>query len=413
MDARDLALAGRTLATTQSVAPVATFLLDVDKEVVTNLTPSLRKLWGIAPNAAQAKLSEFIQRIHPDDRERVAAIRQSALESKEPYGFEYRMIRDDGEVRHIRTEGQFFYDAQSGLVRNVGVVIDITEQLRAAEGVERIVHSQVLSPEAERLLVERREIQSGLRGALDRDEFELYFQPIVDARSLALIGAEALIRWNHPQLGLVPPNVFLPAAEHAGLMEEIDSWVVRRACSDAASLLQFGITLRIGVNVTAHSLTTSRFTRIFERALNASDVSPRNFVVEINEQALLVGDGEVRNTLSTMRQAGVTVALDDFGTGYNTLSYLKQFPIDGIKIDRSFVLDLEEYPYSRALCCGILAFASELGLYVTAEGVETAAQEQFLRAQGCNALQGHLYGHPTSRADFASRLERVSVLRVS
>jgi PAS domain S-box-containing protein len=410
--ARDLARAQRTLATAHSVAPMATFLLDIDREV-TELTPSLRRLWGLGPDATHARLVDFLQRIHPDDRDSVAAIRAQALETKQPYGFEYRMIRDDGEIRHIRTEGQFFYDTQSGLVRNVGVVVDITEQLHAAEAVERILRNEVLTPEGERLLVERRHLQSGLRGALDRDEFELYFQPIVDARNLTLLGAEALIRWHHPQLGIVPPNVFLPAAEDAGLMIEIDSWVLRHVCDDVAALLRYRIPLRVGVNVTAHSLVASNFTATLERSLAASGATPSALVVEINEQALLADNERVRTTLAALHRAGVAIALDDFGTGYNTLSYLKRYPIDGIKIDRSFVSDLEEYPYSKAVCSGILALASELGLDVVAEGVETEAQEEFLRAQGCDALQGHLYGHPVPRDEFADRLEKLRALRVS
>jgi diguanylate cyclase (GGDEF)-like protein/PAS domain S-box-containing protein len=556
-----LAEAQRALQSAQSTAPMATFLLDVDKEV-TALTPALRKLWGLPPNATHAYLSDFLQLVHPDDRERVAEARGAALRNLSSYGFEYRMIRDDGELRYLRTEGQFFYDAQAATTRNVGVVVDITNHLRAAEAIQEILgrdrltglldgtsfaelvrsavtdrdarfcvimfrvaqfseivqvhgmsggHTALLEiakrlrkirrkgerfarvggeefgmmtpfrdgdaqpavarieealskpisvgsetiackavfgvsvfpddatdeslivkatlamshaaeraasnvehyrPEMDRLVAERRLMQMSLRGALERDEFEMYFQPIVDARTLAVIGAEALLRWNHPTLGVVPPAVFLPAAEEAGLMKEIDAWVLRHASIHASEMVQSGIPLRIAINLTAHSLLSSNFEAVLKEVLESTQVSPHALAVEITEQTMLADRAQAQSALALLRSNGIRVALDDFGTGYNTLGYLKINPIDVVKIDRTFVSDIEEYPYSRSICSGVLALASELGLDVIAEGVETKAQEEFLRAHGCSALQGNLYGHAMPRERFAKRLNE-GALRVS
>ncbi len=548
---RDLVDAHDKPPSTQSIVPMATFVYDVDNDVI-EVTPLIQRLWSLPEGIKQARMDDILRHIHPDDRQRIVAVRAEALRKHKHYSFEYRLVREDGEIRYIQAEGQFYYDPQAGAVRNVGAAIDITDHLRTAEALQdvlardrltglvdrgtfadlvleatrqhdprpfaivafdlcdfcdlneihgtaagdevlrtlarrflgisrsgeryariggdefaailRVSQAEVTDalvtiestlaepiavgeefvrckatfgfscfpsdandeslivkaslamaqakapgaqaakryhPEMERLIAERRHMETHLHGALERDEFEMYYQPIVDSKTLTLIGAEALLRWNHPTLGVVPPNYFLPAADEAGLMRQVDAWVLHHACADIAELLRARVPLRVGINVTAHVLLSSAFETLLEEALRSSGAPADTIVVEITEQALLADRAQAQGALSLLRRLGVSVALDDFGTGYNTLSYLKIFPIDGIKIDRSFVSDLEQYPYSRSVCSGILALASELGLYVIAEGVETKGQEAFLRAQGSDALQGNLYGQPMPKERFA------------
>ncbi len=269
---------------------------------------------------------------------------------------------------------------------------------RGARGTQRY------QPEMERMHAERRHLQMSLHSALDRDEFELYYQPIVDGKSLAMVGAEALIRWNHPSLGIIPPGAFLPAAEDALLLQAIDEWVLRHVTQEAAAFHKRRNGLRVAFNLTAHSLLSPKFGNVIRDVLGESGTPRDVLVAEITEQALLADHVHALASLTALRDAGVSIALDDFGTGYNTLSYLRMYPIETIKIDRSFISDLERYPYSRSVCSGILALASELGLHVVAEGVETEGQQEFLRSLGCELLQGYLYGRPMPRADFLQLL---------
>ncbi len=273
---------------------------------------------------------------------------------------------------------------------------------------------QRFGPEMHNALVRQHQLGSGLRRAIDLEQFELVYQPIVDGRSLRARSGEALIRWNHPELGTVPPGAFLPASQEMGLMREIDAWVMRRACTDLAEMLrQTRGPKRISVNVSAQFLLSPEFKDVVDEALRASAVTPSLLAVEITEQALLGDQSQALDVLTWLRGRGVIVALDDFGTGYNTLSYLKLYPIDTIKIDRSFVSDIESLPYSRSVCSGIVAFAAELGLRVIAEGVETKAQEEFLLSLGCAQLQGFLYGKPMSKNAFMRTFDAAPVARAS
>lgn len=529
---------------------MATFSLDLESDTC-DLTPALRMLWGLDESATRFRLNEFLERVHPDDRQRVADARSQAIRTHNPYHIEYRMIRANGDLRYLRSDGQFIYDANGRAVRNIGAMLDITDQANAQLTIDHLLGHDKLTglldrdrfleqvhiaaspasksepfvvavfnldrftainesfgssggdtllkavgerladlaldgeafgriggdefagllrrdggdadagiarvraileepvaigaakvtpaatfgtsvfpndasdeslvvkaclamaqlknrgtqgaahyhPEMERMLAERRHLQMSLHGALDRNEFELYLQPIVEARSLAVCGAELLLRWNHPSLGVVPPGAFLPAAEDAGLSQAIDMWVLRRALREAATIgVSHGI--RICFNITAHSLLSTSFASALGDALAERSIASGTLVAEITEQALLADHAQARASLSLLNEAGVSIALDDFGTGYNTLSYLRMFPISTIKIDRSFVADIERYAYSRSVCAGILAFASQLGLRVVAEGVETEGQQEFLRSTGVDMLQGFLYGRPMRRAQF-------------
>lgn len=243
----------------------------------------------------------------------------------------------------------------------------------------------------------RYELETSLRSAVANQEFRLYYQPIVGRSKLDIIGVEALIRWDHPRLGLQTPDSFLPAARDIGIMSQIDAWALTRACSDGAALRRLaGPSLNINVNISAEALARADFVRTLQTALLTSGLPAENLVLEITEQSLIVDEPQTARKLAAIRSMGVKISIDDFGTGYNALSYLKAYPVDSIKIDRSFVFDLETSSFSRGVCSGMLSLAKNLNLRVVAEGVETMQQAQFLRTLGVEEMQGFLFGRPAA-----------------
>jgi len=238
----------------------------------------------------------------------------------------------------------------------------------------------------------RIEVENGLRRAIELDEFELHYQPIVDMGSGRVRGCEALLRWRHPERGLVSPATFIPIAEDSFLIVAIGRWVLQQAARDLARWRAEGHTdLTVSVNVSARQLLDVGLLDDVVEALAASGVPGSALVIELTESALVVNPDEVQATLSSLRSLGCGLAVDDFGTGYSALSYLRRFPVTIVKIDRSFV----SLPgVDTALVSAILAMAKALGLSVIAEGVETLEQESALLALGCRSAQGYRYGKP-------------------
>lgn len=233
-------------------------------------------------------------------------------------------------------------------------------------------------------------VESALKGALEREEFHLAYQPVVSTRGRGVDCVEALLRWTHPQLGFVSPAEFIPIAEDAGLITSIGEWVLRKACADIGP--QEG--LRVSVNVSAAQLLRMNLAQTVRLALAASGLPPARLQLEITETALIRNEQLAASFLDEMEALGVDVALDDFGVGYSSLSYLRRFKVRGLKIDRSFTQDLESSPKARALARAIVDMARALDLKVTAEGVETQSQALALSAEGCDALQGYLFARP-------------------
>jgi diguanylate cyclase (GGDEF)-like protein/PAS domain S-box-containing protein len=248
----------------------------------------------------------------------------------------------------------------------------------------------------ERLMLENR-----LWQALEQNEFELYLQPQIELATQRIIGAEALLRWHHPELGMVGPDRFIPIAEESGLILPLGDWVLQRACAMLASWRTPGLEhLRLAVNLSARQCHGPGLLPQLDKLLRDHGIDPALLELEITESAAMQDPERSRALLNELRSRGIKVAIDDFGTGYSSLSYLKLFEIDRIKIDRGFVKDIESDPNDAVIVAATIALAHSLGLGVVAEGVETEAQRDFLRAKLCDEAQGYLFARPMPVAQF-------------
>jgi diguanylate cyclase (GGDEF)-like protein/PAS domain S-box-containing protein len=241
----------------------------------------------------------------------------------------------------------------------------------------------------------RTAIEKRLRTAIDEEAFELFYQPQVDIRSGRIQGVEALIRWNDDDLGPIPPDEFIPIAEASGLIVPIGEWVLREACAQAASWLGQGHPpLHMAINISPPHFENEILLESMGQVLFDTGLPPNQLVVEITENAFSADPDAIRRTLRELKRLGVQVALDDFGTGYSSLSYLKRFPVDILKIDRSFVRDVVLDADDAAITEGMVSMARALRLQVVAEGVETEKQRAFLEGIGCESMQGYLFSPP-------------------
>lgn len=253
--------------------------------------------------------------------------------------------------------------------------------------------------------LERLEIENDLRVALKQDDFELHYQPQYDLSEGRLTGAEVLIRWRHRELGLVPPDKFIPIAESTGLIVPIGNWVLREACFQAKAWQDQGLQIgRIGVNVAGLQVQSGDIVNQVTRALEESGLHPQCLEIEITESFIMRRTDQAINTLKALRSLGVALAIDDFGTGYSSLSYLKQLPIHKLKVDRSFVKDIPSETNDEAIARAVIALGRSMQLKVIAEGVETEEQELFLRQEGCHEVQGYYYSRPLLQGEFVELL---------
>jgi diguanylate cyclase (GGDEF)-like protein len=253
--------------------------------------------------------------------------------------------------------------------------------------------------------VERRvQLEHDLRGAWDRGEMSVAYQPIFSLADGRCTGAEALLRWEHPQLGMVPPSVFVEVAEQAGLIEGLGRRVLEHACLDAAAWQQPGKPKPfISVNISPRQLRSGELPDVVQHALRSSGLAPEQLHLELTETAVLSDEGQASALLTRVRGTGVKVWLDDFGTGFSGLSHLRRVPVDGVKIDRSFVADVLRDPDDLALTSAIIAMAHSLGITVVAEGIETEGQYAILRERGCDQGQGFWLGRPMSADDLGKK----------
>ena len=244
-------------------------------------------------------------------------------------------------------------------------------------------------------------LENDLRRALARGELRVHYQPIVDAKSGKVSGHEALVRWQHPERGLLPPSEFIQVAEDTGLILKIGEWVLQEACR-WATFVGVERNMPVSVNLSARQFNDPKLVQLVARALKDTGLPAHLLTLEITESTAMQQTDVTLGTLRRLKELGVSIAIDDFGTGYSSFSYLKLFPVNSLKIDRSFISEVERDGDNRAIVAAIIALAQVLGLKVVAEGVETEAQKQFLRGFGCEQVQGYLTGRPLD-ADAAAK----------
>jgi EAL domain-containing protein (putative c-di-GMP-specific phosphodiesterase class I) len=253
--------------------------------------------------------------------------------------------------------------------------------------------------------VERLTLESSLRLALDKQQLFLVYQPKMDIATGRITGLEALLRWQHPELGLVPPDKFIRIAENSGLILPIGEWVLRSACSQARKWQDEGLpAVTVAVNVSAVQFRQEGFCELVKRVLHETRLTPQYLELELTESLLLANADVVFSVLQELKAMGLTLAIDDFGTGYSSLSYLKQFPVSKLKIDRSFVRDVAMNPDDVAITTAIISMAKSLNLKVIAEGVENEPQMSFLREHLCDEIQGYYFSKPLTVDKVADKL---------
>ena len=243
-------------------------------------------------------------------------------------------------------------------------------------------------------LQEQLSLQHDLRHALERGELQLHYQPKIDARQGRLQGVEALLRWQHPTRGMVGPNVFIPIAERFGLINGLGNWVIEESCRQMRVWADEGLSMNVAINLSVHQLRTEELVPRIESALARYQVMPSQLLCEITESVAMEDIESTQRAFEALSRIGVYLSIDDFGTGYSSLSYLRQLPARQLKIDRSFVADIEVRPDARAIVGAVIQLAHQLGLRVVAEGVETEGQRDILLVLQCDELQGYLLARP-------------------
>jgi diguanylate cyclase (GGDEF)-like protein len=308
---------------------------------------------------------------------------------------------------------ELFVTASIGLSLSPGDGQDADMLLKNAEmamysAKQRGRHSyEFFSGEMNAHALERLTLENQLRRAVEREELVLYYQPKVDIATQRITGAEALVRWKHPELGMIVPAKFIPIAEDTGLIVEIGQWVLRAACQQARAWTDAGLPpLTIAVNVSSAQFNQRKVWHAVRGALERSNLPPGRLVLELTESILMPNAESSIEMLYELKEMGVKLALDDFGTGYSSFSYLSRFPLDELKIDRSFVSGLPVERDSIAIVGAIIALARELELKVVAEGVETREQLQFLRSRHCQEYQGYLCSRPAPAEAFANLVRK-------
>jgi predicted signal transduction protein with EAL and GGDEF domain len=244
-------------------------------------------------------------------------------------------------------------------------------------------------------LLERRAIEGDLRAALEKNELTLHYQPQVSLSTKRIIGMEALLRWNHPERGNISPATIIPIAETSGLMRMLTEWVLRTACQDALNWKP----LKVAVNLSPSLFLQDQISALVRGVLKETGLPAERLELEITEEVLMSETDRILVALQELKDVGVSIAMDDFGTGYSSLSYLHKFPFDKIKIDRSFVNEIDENPAAKEIVRAIINIGRALKMHVNAEGVEREEEAELLQLEGCEEIQGYLYGRPMVKDD--------------
>jgi diguanylate cyclase (GGDEF)-like protein len=288
--------------------------------------------------------------------------------------------------------GIAMFPADGSDVQTLTKNADIAMYLAKADGKNgfRFFTKEVKTQSIERLILE-----TCLLHALERNELALHYQPKVDLATGQITGVEALLRWTHPDFGLLPPKQFIPLAEETGLIVPIGRWVLKEACAQNMAWQRQGLSpIAMAVNLSPRQFADERLLKDIDDALSASGMSPKFLQLEVTESMVMQNVPRAIQLLDAIQSRGIRLAIDDFGTGYSSMSLMKQFPIDTIKIDRSFVRDLSIRSEDQAIAQAIISMGKALGMTVVAEGVETVEQEAFLRDHACDEMQGFLFSRP-------------------
>lgn len=336
----------------------------------------------------------------PED---AAVVAQKVIDAiQEPFA-----IGDD-EVRLTTSIGVAMYpadgeDPETLLANADGTMYRVKESGGAAY--------QFCSASIGRRTLGRMSLEESLRHALERNELVVFYQPQVDANTGAVLAVEALVRWRHPEAGILEPGGFISLAEYTGLIIPIGEWVLREACRQVCEWNEKGFNLRVGVNVSARQFHQRDFLGVIDRALLETKLEPGRLELEITETMAMQKSERTIAMLTSLRDRGIGIALDDFGTGQSSLTYIRRFPISTVKIDRSFVSGLNQAVVDAPIVEAILHLASSLGLRTVAEGIETAEQWQFLASRGCAEMQGYFISRPIEAASFEQFLLRPPIAR--
>jgi EAL domain-containing protein (putative c-di-GMP-specific phosphodiesterase class I) len=259
--------------------------------------------------------------------------------------------------------------------------------------------------------IDRLRLEAELRRAVERNQFALHYQPKVDMASRQITGVEALLRWTHPELGQIAPAQFIPLAEETGLIVPIGRWVLREACAQNMAWQRRGLLpVSMAINLSPRQFADEHLLRDIDEALAASGMSPVLLQIEVTESMVMRNVARAVHVLDAIQSRGIRLAIDDFGTGYSSMSLMKQFPIDTIKIDRSFVRDLPHDSEDQAIAQAIISMGKALGMTIIAEGVETLEQEAFLRDHDCDEMQGYLFSKPLPAKELGHLLRAWPVL---
>ncbi|HEY5801199.1 MAG TPA: EAL domain-containing protein [Burkholderiaceae bacterium] len=281
-----------------------------------------------------------------------------------------------------------------------GFMLLVSRRLR-----DTLIYLSAFNAADAEIRAQQRELEGDLEHAIANDELMLYFQPRISLKTGQVVAVEALLRWRHPVKGMIAPDRFIPAAEHAKLILPIGRWVLERSVATLNRLQQTHPGCRMSVNVSTVQIREGDFVRVVQDALRQAQFDPRQLELEITESVFIDEPEKAAVTFSELKKTGVNLAIDDFGTGYSSLSYLKQFPLDCVKIDRSFINDLSAEQDDRAITTAIVAMGHALGLRVVAEGVETAEQLDFLCGVACDEYQGYLFSKPVPEAELNALLK--------
>ena len=357
----------------------------------------------------RSRKGDVVARLGGDE---FAVILEHIKDASDAMQFTYEILESLGVAYNLNKGLQIHIGASAGIVIAPKDAQTVEELMQYADSAlykaknEAVGSCRYYTDEMTLHAKKKISYENQLRNAIERNELEVYYQPQVHLGTGKIVGAEALLRWNHPIEGRIAPYIFIPIAEESGLISSLGEWVLNQACKQAKCWLDMGYRLTMAVNVSANQVKFQDIPLMVENALAMSGYDPNRLELEITESALMQREEEIVKMLHTLRARGIRLAIDDFGTGYSSLSYLKRFPIDVLKIDKSFIDDIPYEKDDMAIVIAIIEMGKALGYDVLAEGVEESTQMEFLKEKGCTMYQGYYKSQPLNAEQFLELLKR-------